>query len=165
MEAFTPEHVRAILDALGLQTIEIQRFAESTATSQQAADAIGCQLGQIVKSLCFMIEGQPLLVLASGDGMVDDRKLATLYSVGRKKVKTASPDECVSIFGYAPGGVAPFGHRTPNLTVYIDDALQRFAVVYAAAGAHNAIFEIPLEVLIEKAGGKVMNLRKDTVGD
>jgi prolyl-tRNA editing enzyme YbaK/EbsC (Cys-tRNA(Pro) deacylase) len=51
------------------------------------------------------------------------------------------------------------------LTVYIDDALQRFAVVYAAAGAHNAIFEIPLEVLIEKAGGKVMNLRKDTVGD
>lgn len=153
----TPEDVQAALDALD-SGIQIHFFEDSTATSQMAADNIGCALGQIVKSLAFIVDGQPIVVLASGDQRIDDRKLATLYSVGRKKVKTASPDQCVAIYGYAPGGVPPFAHRTAGLPVHIDTHLQRYEQLYAAGGAHNAIFPITLEQLLRFTGGTITDV-------
>lgn len=160
MEPLTSDHVQATLDRFGWQ-IKMQFFAESTATSQQAADAIGCELGQIVKSLAFLVSGQPILVLVSGDRRVDTRKLAAKYDVGRKKVKPAKPEQCVEIYGYAPGGVPPIGHRTPDLPTYIDDSLQRYATVYAAGGAHNAIFPIQLSQLVEATGGEFVDVKED----
>jgi Cys-tRNA(Pro) deacylase len=159
MEPLTPAHVQTALDQLGWD-IQMQFFAESTATSQQAADAIGCELGQIVKSLAFLVDGQPVLVLASGDRRVDTRKLAARYDVGRKKVKVAKPEQCVEIYGYAPGGVPPLGHRTRGLPTYIDDSLQRYETVYAAGGAHNAIFPITLVRLIEATNGELMDVKE-----
>ena len=158
MEPLPSEHVSKILDQLGIETIQ---FEESTATSQMAADAIGCELGQIAKSLAFVVNGTPILVVASGDQRVDDRKLAALYEVGRKKVKTAKPDQCIEIYGYAPGGVPPFGHRTPDIPIYIDESLLRFEVVYAAAGSAHANFPITVQQLIEVTGGKVMDVKRD----
>jgi prolyl-tRNA editing enzyme YbaK/EbsC (Cys-tRNA(Pro) deacylase) len=99
-------------------------------------------------------------VLTSGDQRVDDRKLAEMYSVGRKQVKVATPDECISIYGYAPGGVPPFGHRTPGITAYIDDSLARYELLYAAGGAHNAIFPITLAQLQAASGGKLADVVK-----
>ncbi len=160
MQPLTPADVQNALDILNLD-IQIQFFDSSTATSQQAADNIGCELGQIVKSLAFMVVEQPVIVLASGDQRVDDRKLANLYDVGRKKVKVASPEQCVEIVGYAPGGVPPFGHRTPNLPIYIDNSLERYEQVYAAAGAHNAIFPIQLAQLVEATGGTVADVKRE----
>lgn len=159
MQPLTPKDVQAALEQLQLD-VEMTFFEESTATSQMAADQIGCKLGQIVKSLGFMIDDNPVLVLASGDGMVDDKKLATMYSVGRKKVKTAKPDQLIAVWGYAPGGVPPFGHRTNGFPIHIDESLKRFEVVYAAGGAHNAIFAIPLATLVEKTGGTFADVRK-----
>ena len=159
MQPLTTTDVQAALDQLGLG-IQIRLFDSSTATSQQAADNIGCELGQIVKSLCFIIDGQPIVVLASGDQRVDDRKLAEFYGVGRKKVKIASAEECVAIYGYEPGGVPPVGHRTPGLPIYIDDSLQRYEMLYAAGGAHNAIFPITLAQLTAATGGKIADVKR-----
>jgi prolyl-tRNA editing enzyme YbaK/EbsC (Cys-tRNA(Pro) deacylase) len=163
MQTFTPHEVLAELKRHGLET-PMRFFENSTATSQQAADNIGCELGQIVKSLCFIIETeqgrQPILVLASGDQRVDDRKIASLYGVGRKRVKIATPEECIEIYGYAPGSVPPLAHRTSNLPTHIDDSLQRFDQLYAAGGAHNAIFPITLAELIRVTGGTVTDVVK-----
>lgn len=159
MEPLTPHNVQKALDAHQLG-IQIQTFAESTATSAEAAAAIGTTLGSIVKSLVFVIEEQPIVVLAAGDQKIDTRKLAALYEVGRKKVKIASSEQCIEYIGYAPGGVPPLGHRHP-LPIYIDTTLQRFEVVYAAAGTPNTIFPIPFATLVDISGGKVTDVIVD----
>lgn len=147
MQAMSIKDVQLALERLELE-IEIIEFASSTATSQQAADNVRCELGQIVKSLGFLIEkSKPILVLASGDQSVDDRKLASLFHVGRKKVRMMNPEQCLSILGYSPGGVPPLGHRKLDIPVIIDDNLRRYDIVYAAGGAANAIFPIELAVL------------------
>jgi prolyl-tRNA editing enzyme YbaK/EbsC (Cys-tRNA(Pro) deacylase) len=159
MQPLTPDDVQAALDHYSFG-IKIHFFETATATSQQAADNIGCELGQIVKSLCFIVADQPILVLTSGDQRADDRKLAELYGVGRKQVKIASPEECLSIYGYPPGSVPPVAHRTANLPIYIDDSFLRFKQLYAAGGAHNAIFPITLEQLKLMTGGTLANVKK-----
>jgi len=160
MDVLTSEHIQNTLTTLGVNT-EITFYGESTATSQQAADQIGCELGQIAKSLCFMVNKAPVLVIASGDQRVDTKKLSTRYAVGRKKVKTAKPDECIAIFGYAPGGVPPVAHRTPNIPVLIDDSLNRFEQLYAAGGAHNAIFPIKLDELVTATNGEIADVKQE----
>lgn len=161
MQALTPDDVQAALDKLGLG-ITMTFFDHSTATSQMAADAIGCELGQIVKSLAFIVnDEQPVTVLASGDQRVDERKLAALYEVGRKKVKAANADQCVEIWGYAPGGVPPLGHRTAGLPVYLDDSLLRYTQIYAAGGAHNAIFPVTPDQLVQMSGGTFIDIRRE----
>lgn len=160
MTPLTPDDVQRAIDTFD-STIRIRFFDDSTATSQQAADAIGCLLGQIVKSLAFLVDDKPILILASGDGRVDDKKLATLFDVSRKKVKTASAEQCIAMYGYAPGGVPPIGIRTTDIPVYIDQSLERFDQLYAAAGAHNAIFPISRLDLIKMTGGNVVDIRKE----
>jgi prolyl-tRNA editing enzyme YbaK/EbsC (Cys-tRNA(Pro) deacylase) len=159
-EPLTPAHVQAVLDH-ALPGTQIRFFEETTATSQQAADNIGCQLGQIVKSICFLVEledrREPVVVLTSGDQKVDDRKIAEVYGVGRKKVKVATAEELVEIYGYPPGSVPPVGHRTP-ITTYIDSTLSRWDMLYAAGGAHNAIFPLTLADLKAMTGGTVLDV-------
>lgn len=159
MQPLSPKDVQAALDALQLDT-QIRFFETPTATSQQAADNIGCQLGQIVKSICFLVENQPIIVLTSGDQKVDDRKLATIYNVGRKKVKAADAVQLVEIYGYEPGSVPPFGHRTKIVT-YIDQTLARFDMLYAAGGAHNAIFPLTLAQLQAATGGTLTDVVRE----
>ncbi|GAB4442568.1 MAG: YbaK/EbsC family protein [Anaerolineae bacterium] len=163
MQPLTPEHVQAALDAAGLD-IRVQTFDDSTATAQEAADALGAPLGSIVKSLCFFIDGEPLIVLGSGDQRMDERKLGALRGVSRKKVRMATAEQSIAVTGYAPGGVAPVGHRTA-LPVYIDDMLARYETVYAAAGSPNTIFPIPFATLVAVTGGTVADVaRKGDAG-
>ncbi len=156
MEPLTSQAVQAALDALGTG-IQVQIFETSTATSAEAAASIGTTLGSIVKSLVFMVDGQPLVILASGDQRIDTRKLAAMYNISRKKVKVATTEECVTIIGYAPGGVPPVGHRS-RVPMLIDQTLGRYEMVYAAAGAPNAIFPIPYAKLVEITGGQVADV-------
>jgi prolyl-tRNA editing enzyme YbaK/EbsC (Cys-tRNA(Pro) deacylase) len=160
MESLTPADVQAALNQWNMG-IEIRFFESSTATSQLAADNIGCELGQIAKSLCFVIDGKPVLVIASGDQRVDDKKLAAIFNVSRKRVKVASAEECVTIFGYAPGGVPPLAHRTSGMSVLLDDSLQRYSQIYAAGGAHNAIFGIAPEQLATVSGGRFADVKRE----
>jgi prolyl-tRNA editing enzyme YbaK/EbsC (Cys-tRNA(Pro) deacylase) len=160
MEAMTHTDFQTFIDQHQLN-LQVKLFENSTATSQMAADNIGCELGQIAKSLAFFVEEQPILVIASGDQRVDDRKIAVLFNTGRKRVKIATPDQCIAVFGYAPGGIPPFGHRTTGFPVFIDDSFQRYTQLYAAGGAHNAIFPITFDELVRISGGKVVDVKRD----
>lgn len=153
--------VQAALDNLGLG-ITIIEFEASTATSQQAADNAGCQLGQIVKSLGFMInKSQPLLVLASGDQHIDDRKLSRRFGVGRKKVRMMNTGQCLELLGYSPGGIPPVAHRSSDFPILMDASLTRFETIYAAGGAAHAIFPIRTEKLREITGAEYADLASD----
>lgn len=164
MQAMGIHDVQLALDRLRLD-IEIREFDGSTATAQQAADKVGCELGQIVKSLGFMLDKtQPLLVLAGGDQAVDVRKLAALYQVGRKKVRMMNPRQCLAILGYAPGGVPPLGHRLASIPALLDDRLRRYDIVYAAGGAANAIFPIALATLRQVTKADFADIARQSPG-
>jgi prolyl-tRNA editing enzyme YbaK/EbsC (Cys-tRNA(Pro) deacylase) len=135
---------------LGIHVVE---FAASTATAPEAAAAAGCELGAIVKSLLFIIDNQPMLVLVAGDRMADQRQLAVRFGVGKKKVKLADADNVLRVTGYQVGSVPPIGHPS-RLPTLIDASLGRFETLWAAAGAHNAVFPIAFSKLVEITGGQ-----------
>jgi prolyl-tRNA editing enzyme YbaK/EbsC (Cys-tRNA(Pro) deacylase) len=155
----TPEDVQAALAALGVES-KVQHFTTPTATATQAAEAIGTTLGSIVKSLCFLVDGKPVLVLAAGDKQVDDRKLGTLYDVSRKKVKIADAETTIETTGFAPGGVSPVA-LAATIPIHIDQSLGRFETVYAAAGSPHAIFPIKLVELVRVTGGALIDVTRD----
>lgn len=126
------------LKELGLDG-EVVEFDGSTRTAQDAADAVGCELGQIVKTLFFLADGRPTVVLAAGDRQVDTTMLAQLVGVGRKKLKMGTPEQVLEHTGYAVGGVSPVGWLKEADAV-MDESLKRFENVWAAAGAGNAVF-------------------------
>ena len=146
------ERVQAALDAMGLG-IHVVEFTVSTATAPEAAAAAGCELGAIVKSLLFLIDGQPVLALVAGDRMADHKQLAARFGVGKKKVKLADAETVLRVTGYEVGGVPPVGHNT-QLPTLVDESLSRFEIVWAAAGTHNAVFPILYSRLIEITGGR-----------
>lgn len=164
MQPLTPHNVQAALDKFDLG-VKLRFFENSTATSQLAADEIGCELGQIAKSICFVVNGQPVLVIASGDQRVDDRKLAGLLNVSRKQIKLATAEQCLEIFGYAPGGVPPVGHRLNIPTVFIDDSLQRYQRIFPAGGSSNAIFELTLDQLPLISRGIFVDVKREAVSE
>jgi prolyl-tRNA editing enzyme YbaK/EbsC (Cys-tRNA(Pro) deacylase) len=159
MQALTPDHVQTVLNAF-LLGITIRLLPHSTATATLAAEAIGCEIGQIAKSLCFVVHDQPILVIVSGDQRVDERKLATLLGVTRKAVTFATPEQCVEHFGYAPGSVPPVGHRRKPHAVYLDDSLKRYTQIYPAGGASNAIFGVTLAQLAHISGGTFADVKR-----
>ena len=145
--------------ALGLD-VEIVEFEQTTRSAQDAAEAIGCQVAQIVKSLLFVVDGQPVMALVSGANRLDERKLAALRGVGRKKVKRADADTAKAATGFSIGGVPPFGHKS-SLPIYVDQDLTRFEVVWAAAGTPFAVFAITPDALMRASGGMVADLAAD----
>ena len=155
----TPDDVQAALTSLGIDSA-VREFSTPTATATQAAEAIGTTLGSIVKSLCFLVDGKPVLVLAAGDKQVDDRKLGALYEVSRKKVKIADASTTVEVTGFAPGGVSPVALAT-SLPIHIDQSLGRFETVYAAAGSPHAIFPIRLDELVRVTGGALVDVARE----
>jgi len=133
-----PERVRTALAARGL-VVEVVEFTESTRTAEEAARAVGATVGQIVKSLVFVADGRPVLVLTSGANRVDLKKVARL--AGASRVEKATPEMTRAATGFSIGGVPPVGHQTP-LPVFVDEALLRFTVVYAAAGTRRGSWRI-----------------------
>ncbi|HZU13499.1 MAG TPA: YbaK/EbsC family protein [Chloroflexota bacterium] len=131
--------VEAIRAWLAGHDITVQELPADTSTAISAAAALGTSVPTIVKSLLFMADGVPLLVLASGDRRVNTRALAR--EIGARKVRMATRDECIAHAGYAPGGVPPVGHREV-LRALLDRRLLDFPVVYAAAGSPHAVFAI-----------------------
>jgi Cys-tRNA(Pro) deacylase len=142
---------------LGLP-VEIVEFEQTTRTAAEAAAAIGCEVAQIVKSLCFAANERPIMALVSGANQLDERKLAGLCGVGRKKVKRASAEMVKEATGFSIGGVPPFGHQSP-LPIYIDQDLTGFDIIWAAAGTPFAVFAIKPADLVEASGGVVADLK------
>jgi prolyl-tRNA editing enzyme YbaK/EbsC (Cys-tRNA(Pro) deacylase) len=129
---------------LGLD-IEVRELSESTRTAQEAADAVGVEVGQIVKSLVFVDGEGPLLCLCAGDRRVDTTKLGP-------DVRQASGREVRDAAGFAIGGVPPLGHDEPIRTV-IDASLRRFDTVWCAGGTPNAVFPVATDALIAAIPG------------
>ena len=140
--------------AAGLD-IEVTRFPEGTRTAADAARAVGCEIGQIVKSLVFMADGVALVALVSGANRVDPARLAA--AAGAEDVRRADGDEARAATGVAIGGVPPFGHAWP-VTVVIDRDLLAHDRVWAAAGLPDAVFPIAPDALVRVSGGTVANV-------
>ncbi|NJN53876.1 MAG: YbaK/EbsC family protein [Anaerolineae bacterium] len=143
---------------LGLN-IEIVEFAQTTRTAQEAAEAIGCTVAQIVKSLCFEVSGGAVMCLVSGANQLDEKKLAALCGVSRKQVQRASAELVKEQTGFSIGGVPPFGHTRP-LPIYIDADLLQFEIIWAAAGTPFAVFAISPTTLQTASKGTVADLKK-----
>jgi len=148
------ERVRAALAERAV-SVDIIEFPESTRTAVEAARAVGAAVGQIVKSLLFLADGRPVLVLASGANRVDLGKLAR--AAGAATVEKASAETTRSVTGFSIGGVPPVGHRTP-VPVFLDEALLDHPLVYAAAGTPHAVFGVDPHVLVRATGGLVVDL-------
>jgi Cys-tRNA(Pro) deacylase len=153
----TAQKVANAADVVGLD-ITIKEFKATTRTAEDAAQAIGCTVGQIVKSLLFVVDGRPILVLVSGPNRLDEKKLAALCGVGKKKVKRANADLVREATGFAIGGVPPFGHKT-QLPTYIDKDFWQFEIVWAAAGTPNAVFSITPDDLAQATAGMMADLK------
>jgi prolyl-tRNA editing enzyme YbaK/EbsC (Cys-tRNA(Pro) deacylase) len=138
--------------------VRVQRFATETRTAADAASAVGCEVGQIVKSLVFMADGTPVLALVSGAHQLDPARLAA--ELGAAEVRRATGDEARRATGYAIGGVPPLGHATA-LPVLIDRHLLRHDVVWAAAGLPDAVFPVDPGRLASAAGAREADLAAD----
>ncbi|MDR5682610.1 MAG: YbaK/EbsC family protein [Armatimonadota bacterium] len=138
--------------------IEVLRFLGGTRTVQEAADAIGTSPERITKTLVFLADGRPVLVLASGANRVSRAKLAAVAGAGQ--VRTADAQTVERTTGFPVGAIPPVGHTTP-LPTYIDQDLLRHEVVYAGAGAPDAMFAVAPEDLVRATGARVVDLRED----
>ena len=163
------ERVRAYAAQRGV-TIEITAFDESTHTAQEAADAIGVALGQIVKSLVFMApldpadpaddaELEPVVALVRGTDRVDITKLAMVS--GRPRLRRASAKEAKRATGYSIGGVPPFAHDQ-NAAIVMDPALDGYEEIWAAAGTPTTVFPIAPATLVMLSDAIVLPCAEDT---
>ncbi|HTT31145.1 MAG TPA: YbaK/EbsC family protein [Solirubrobacteraceae bacterium] len=123
--------------------VEVQVLPDSTRTAVEAAAAVGCEVGQIVKSLVFMRDGEPVMVLCAGDRRV---------AAGRLGLTPANADQARAATGFSIGGIPPLGHDQP-LETLIDESLRRFPTVWCAAGTPYAVFEADVNALIEAIPG------------
>lgn len=143
---------------LGL-AITIVEHEQTTRSAAEAAAAIGCAVGQIVKSLCFMVEETAVIVLVSGSNQLDTHRLAALLEVSPKRIKRPDPDTVKAATGFTIGGIPPFGH-TSALPTYMDRDLLDYDTVWAAAGTPFAVFAIDPTVLAAASGAQVADLRR-----
>ena len=146
--------------AAGLE-IDVDRFPAGTRTADDAARAVGCDVGQIVKSLVFIADGSAVIALVSGANRLDPAKLASV--VGAEEVRRADGDEARSATGVAIGGVPPFGHIRP-VAVVVDRDLLAHDRVWAAAGLPDAVFAIQPDALVSVSGGRVADLAERPPG-
>ena len=136
--------------ALGV-AVEISRFPAGTKTAAEAAAAIGCEVAAIVKSLVFVVDGDPVIALVPGDRRLDTGALAALC--GGKEAVRAPLDTVREATGYAAGGTPPFGHSR-SLRVFADDHLRRHEVVWAAGGTPDTVFPISVDDLARVTGAQ-----------
>lgn len=136
------ERVREALAKVGMEE-RIHEFAQSSATVDLAAEAVGCEPAQIVKTLSFHGNDGVILVACAGDMRIDNRKFKDTFGVKPKMLK---PDEAEDLIGHGVGGVCPFGVNE-GVAVYLDESIKRFEEVYPAAGSSNsAVYVTPSEL-------------------
>ena len=120
----------------------------STATVAEAADALGVEPGMIAKTMSFLLDDQPILILTEGTARVENRKYKDTFHI---KAKMISFEEVEQWIGHAPGGVCPFGIND-GVKVYLDESLRRFETVYPAAGDDHSAVKLTIPELEEVAG-------------
>jgi Cys-tRNA(Pro) deacylase len=146
---------------LGLQ-VDVRTLDQPTRTVSEAASAVGCDEAQIAKTLVFIADGDPVLVVASGAHRVDTEALCEIFDVA--EIRQASPDEVRVATGYPVGGVSPLGCGIP---IAFDEALLRFDKIFVAGGDGNTLFEVAPRTLADAIHAKVARVgerRSSSVG-
>ncbi len=131
------ESVKAFFAAYGMED-RVLEFDVSSATVELAEREIGCEPGRIAKTLSFMINGAPVLIVTAGDARIDNAKYKKQFGT---KAKMLTPDEAVSLVGHAVGGVCPFAVKE-DVTVYLDESMKRFYTVFPACGSASSAIEL-----------------------
>ena len=121
----------------------IKTFGQSSATVELAAQALGCEPARIAKSLTFMVNEKPVMVVAAGDVKIDNAKFKARFGV---KAKMLSPEQVSELIGHPVGGVCPFGIND-GVCVYLDRSMKRFERMFPAAGSGNTAVDLSLEEL------------------
>ena len=157
MSALNKEAVKRAKEALKkfnnkIKVIELEQTAR---TANDAANSLNTEVGSIVKSLLFRNEGNFFLCLVSGDKRCSLNKLKKIFN--SKDLSMASPDEVKNQTGYTIGGVSPVGHKN-KLEIFVDESLNRFKNLYAAAGHPNCIFKINFDELLNLTNGTVKDI-------
>jgi prolyl-tRNA editing enzyme YbaK/EbsC (Cys-tRNA(Pro) deacylase) len=148
------QRVQAALAAAGCHG-RVRELAESTRTSAEAAAALGVEVGQIAKSLVFVADGRPVVVVASGRDRVSTAALAR--ELGASRVSRADADFVKDKTGYPIGGVSPAG-LPPEVEVLVDRGLARYESIWAAAGTPHAVYPTTFEELLRATGGRVVEV-------
>ncbi len=141
------ERVKAFFKERGMAE-RIQEFEVSSATVQLAAQALHCEPCRIAKTLSFLVDGKPILIVAAGDAKIDNPKYKTQFGA---KAKMLTPEEVETLVGHAVGGVCPFGIND-GVAVYLDESLKRFETVFPACGSSNSAIELTIPELEEHSG-------------
>jgi len=144
-------------EAVGV-AVEPRNFPAGAKTAQDAADAIGCDVGQIVKSLIFGVDGEVVLAYVSGRNQLDESRLAE--AAGGERCERVDADVVREATGFPIGGVPPFGHTTA-LPVFVDPDLLGYDEVWAAAGTWHDVFPLDPRALVRASGGTVVELRRE----
>lgn len=149
------QKVQDALKALGFANVVIEH-EQTTRSAKEAAQAIGCAVGQIVKSLIFVTKDsrKPVLILVSGPNRVNEARMGELLG---ESLERATPDFAQEVSGYAIGGVPPLGHRSSLLT-FIDQDLLQYAEIWAAAGTPHAVFKLTPQEMLRMTGGQAISV-------
>ena len=138
-------NAKEYLEKYGLEN-RIMEFDVSSATVKEAAKAINCKEGEIVKTLSFIVNDIPILIAVAGDSKIDNSKFKAEF---KTKAKMIPFDNVEELIGHGVGGVCPFGINE-NIEIYLDNSLKRFSIVYPACGSSNSAVKLTLDEL-EKA--------------
>jgi Cys-tRNA(Pro)/Cys-tRNA(Cys) deacylase len=152
----TPDDVQAFMTAQAVAG-ELLLLDVPTPTVETAAQAVGTLPQQIIKSLLFLVNGQPVLAITCGTATVDRRAIGAMYGVGRKKVRLASQDEVLGIAGYPVGAMPPFAHLRPLPTLVDRQVLQQ-PFVYGGGGGECALLRLAPAELLRITGAQVLDL-------
>ncbi len=136
---------------------QILPMEEDTPTVPDAARALGVEEEQIIKSLVFLVDGQPTLVISNGTRRVEDREVARHFGVGRKRAKMARPEQALEITGYVVGAMPPFGHQTRLRTVVDPDVVAQ-REIFGGGGEINAMLRLTPEELLRVTGAQIVRV-------
>lgn len=136
------EAVKEFFKSHGIED-RVKEFDVSSATVELAARALGCAPCRIAKTLSFLVNDAPILIVAAGDAKIDNPKYKAQFSA---KAKMLTPEQAVELVGHAVGGVCPFAVK-PGVKIYLDESLKRFETVFPACGSSNSAIELTLEEL------------------
>ena len=143
------ENVRNYMKKYKLEK-EILEFPVSSATVKEAAEAIGCREADIAKTMSFLVDEQPIVIVVAGDRKIDNSKYKQEF---HKKAKMVPFDQVDEIIGHEVGGVCPFAVKE-NVEVYLDESLKEFEFVYPACGSHNSAIKLTIPQLEETSNYK-----------
>ena len=150
------EIVQAALNEFGIE-LNVVQLSASTRSAQEAAEAVGCRLGQIAKSLVFKgkTSQKPILIITSGTNRVNEK---VVEGEIKEKLEKADADFVLEYTGFSIGGVPPIGHKYP-LPIYIDQDLMQYEEIWAAAGTPNAVFKLTPKILVEITKGNIICIK------